>query len=349
MLQATGYVQYWEAYYIGAGENVNRSITIYGVQPDNWATTAFFLDYFTLANTPARIIPTLAQSDENNTNIITTFKPISGYDINSISQIPTPRYSNNLDLQVFSSDWYNQTECTIVDVMVSSLDQGWVRQTYLPGEPDATDFLIMDLSLLHSWINSTKVTKFYVDLEPGANYTQAMIDIYNIAPQSFTNVKAAYESIDSVLESRATQSIYGAYTLNIIFSLIYLTIGMIIVTTVRVRVLRKQFSVLRALGTDSRSMIIASLTDTSIGLFIAALIGGGIGVTLAFLLQNFPLLYMGIATGQLWGRLPVYLIIPWNLVFVIVGTAVAVSLVATYIVLSRTLNLNIAEEIQYTE
>ncbi|MHA1948497.1 MAG: hypothetical protein ACW987_01405, partial [Candidatus Thorarchaeota archaeon] len=72
-------------------------------------------------------------------------------------------------------DWSNETECNIVDVMASSLSPDWTQQTYLPGEPDASDFLIMDLSLLHSWINSTVVTKFYVDLEPGANYTQAVI------------------------------------------------------------------------------------------------------------------------------------------------------------------------------
>jgi ABC-type lipoprotein release transport system permease subunit len=349
MLQTTGFVQYWEAYYIGAGENVNRSITVYGVQPDTWASTAFFLDYFTLANTPSAVIPTLTQWSEDNANIITSFKPIDSYIIDSLTQIQTPVFSDLLDLQVFSSDWYNETECTIVDVMTNSLQNSWSRQTYLPGEPDATDFVIIDLNLLHAWTNSSKVTKFYVDLEPSANYTQAMIDIYNIAPNSFANVEAAYESIDAVLESRAAQSIYGAYTLNVIFSLIYLTIGMIIVTTVRVRVLRKQFSVLRALGTESKSMIFAALTDTSIGLFLAALIGGSIGGTLAFLLQNFPLLYMGITTSQLWSRLPVHLIIPWNLVLVIVGVAVAVSLIATYVVLIRTLKLNIAEEIQYTE
>ncbi|MHA2381279.1 MAG: hypothetical protein ACXACT_01825 [Candidatus Thorarchaeota archaeon] len=349
VLRTAGYVQYWEAYYIGAGDNVNRSIEVYGVESSTWASTAFFLDYFTLQNTPASSIASLGILSEDNTNIITSFKPISSYLIDSVTQIQTPVYSNSLDLQVFSPDWYNETECTIVDVMTSSLGQGWNTQTYFPGEPDASDFLIMDLDLLHSWINSTKVSKFYVDLAPDANYTQAMIDIYNIAPDSFANVESAFTSIDSVLESRATQSIYGAYTLNVIFSVIYLTIGMIIVTTVRVRVLRKQFSVLRALGTDSKSMIVAALTDTSIGLFLAALIGGSIGVTLAFLLQNFPLLYMGITTGQLWSRLPVYLIIPWNLVSVIVGVAVAVSLIATYVVLSRTLNLNIAEEIQYTE
>jgi ABC-type antimicrobial peptide transport system permease subunit len=269
--------------------------------------------------------------------------------VDSVTQQSRPVYSNILDLQIFSPGWYNETECTIVDLMINTLEQTMTRQTYFPGEPDASDFVIMDLDLLHSWINSTKVNKFYVDLEPGANYTQAMIDIYNIAPDSFTNVEAAYESIDSVLDSRATQSINGAYTLNVVFSLLYLSIGMIIVSTVRVRGLRRQLSVLRALGTESKSMIVAALADTSIGLLLAALIGGTIGVSLAFLLLNVPLLYMGITTSQLWSRLPVFLNIPWFIVFIIVSTAVIVSLLATYFVLTRTLKLNIAEEIQYTE
>ncbi len=349
MLRTTGYIQYWDAYYVGSGRNVNRTISVYGIQPDTWASTAFFLDYFTFASTPIASISRLSENNENNTNIISSFKPIASYTVDSVTQQSRPVYSNILDLQIFSPGWYNETECTIVDLMINTLEQTMTRQTYFPGEPDASDFVIMDLDLLHSWINSTKVNKFYVDLEPGANYTQAMIDIYNIAPDSFTNVEAAYESIDSVLDSRATQSINGAYTLNVVFSLLYLSIGMIIVSTVRVRGLRRQLSVLRALGTESKSMIVAALADTSIGLLLAALIGGTIGVSLAFLLLNVPLLYMGITTSQLWSRLPVFLNIPWFIVFIIVSTAVIVSLLATYFVLTRTLKLNIAEEIQYTE
>ena len=95
-------------------------------------------------------------------------------------------------------------------------------------------------------------------------------------------------------------------------------------------------------------MVVASLVDSSTGLLLAALIGGGIGTLLAFLLKDIPMLYMGIATTQLWNRLPVNLIVPWPLLIGIIGTAVIVSLMATYVVVSRALKLNIAEEIQYT-
>ncbi len=346
VVRVTGYIQYWNAYAYGGGENVNRSISVFGVQPNSWIETAFWLDYFTLYDRPQISIPRLNDSSDDGINIVTTFKPISYYTIDSITRMPIPQYSPLRDLQVFSPSWYNETSCTIVDLMTSGID-GYSQRTYFPGESDLSDFLIMDISLLHNWINSTHVTKFYVDLTPDANYTQAMIDIYRIAPSSFNEIKAAQESIDEVLDSRATQSIFGAYTLNVIFSIIYLTFGMIIVTTVRIRNLRKQFSVLRALGAETKSMIIATLADTSIGLLLAALIGGALGATLALLLKDIPLLYMGLSTNVLWTRLPVTLIVPWSLLVGIIGTAVIVSLLATYTVVSRALKLNIAEEIQY--
>jgi len=347
VLQVMGYVQYWNAYAYGGGENVNRSISVFGVQPNSWIETAFWLDYFTYYDRPQLSIPKLNDSSDDGINIITTFKPVSYYTIDPVTRMPIPQYSPLLDLQVFSPTWYNETSCTIVDLMTNGIG-GYIQNTYFPGEPDISDFLIMDISLLHNWINNTRVTKFYIDLTPDANYTQVMTDIYNIAPSSFNDIKAAQESIDEVLDSRATQSIFGAYTLNVIFSIIYLTFGMIIVTAVRIRNLRKQFSVLRALGAETKSMIVATLADTSIGILLAALIGGALGTVLALLLKDIPLLYMGLSTNQLWTRLPVNLVVPWPLLIGIIGTAVIVSLLATYVVVSRALKLNIAEEIQYT-
>ena len=346
-LQVTGYIQYWNAYAYGGGQNVNRSISVFGVQPDSWIDAAFWLDYFTLEDNPHVSIPLLNESLEDGINVITTFKPISHYTLDQLTRMPIPTYSPYLDLQVFSSDWYNSTDCTIIDILASGLGS-YSQRTYFPGESDLSDFLIMDISLLHNWINSTHVSKFYIDLEPGANYTQAMNDIYRIAPHSFDAVESPLELIDEVLDSRATQSIFGAYTLNVIFSLIYLSFGMIIVTMMKVRGLRKQFSVLRALGAETKSMMAASLVDSATGLVLAALIGGGIGAVLAYILKDIPLLYMGLATTSLWVRLPVNLAIPWPLLVGVIGIAVSVSLIATYVVVSRALRLNIAEEIQYT-
>ncbi|MGY5855487.1 MAG: hypothetical protein RTS72_02735, partial [Candidatus Thorarchaeota archaeon] len=148
MLRSTGYVQYWNAYAYGGGENVNRSISVLGVQPDTWVESAFWLDYFTAYDLPQVSIAKLNESLGDGINIITTFKPVSHYTIDQITRYARPEYSPFLELQVFSQDWYNVTDCTIVDIMKNSLD-GY--QTYLPGESDMSEFLIMDISLLHNW------------------------------------------------------------------------------------------------------------------------------------------------------------------------------------------------------
>ncbi|TFG97688.1 hypothetical protein E4H12_07960 [Candidatus Thorarchaeota archaeon] len=348
MYRTTGYVQYWDAYFYGSGQNYNRTITIFGVEPDSWLQSAFWLDYFTYYDLPQNSIPKLSEPSSDGINSISSFKPIFTYMIDSIGN-RWPQYSDTLNLQIISAYSRNVTECTIVDLMTAEISNQPTGSTYVPGESSASDFIVVDIDFLHSSLNNTKVTKFYIDLDEGANYTEVMQEITEIAPYSFNDIESPFTSIDNVLDSRATQSIYGTYTLNVLFSLVYLTIGMVIVSIVRVRGLRKQFSVLRALGSPNKSIIFAMLAETSIGVMIAAGIGGTIGVTLAVLLMNIPLLHMGTATIGLWNRLPVQLVLPIPLISAIIGLAVGASLIATYYVTTRTLKLNIAEEIQYNE
>jgi len=348
MYKTTGYAQYWNAYYFGSGQQYNRSITIFGVDPESWLESAFWLDYFTYYDLPQNSIPLLSDSYEGGINIFSSFKPVITYTVDSLGN-RYPQYNDYIDLQIVSEASRNITECHIIDLMTSRVSDEYPGLTYVPGESDATNFLVVDIDYIHQQMNNTQVNKFYIDLVDGANYTKVMNDIVAVAPNSLYDIESAFESIDQVLDSRATQSIYGTYTLNVLFSLIYLTIGMIIVSIVRVRGLRKQFSVLRALGAPNKSIILASLVETSIGILIAAGIGGLIGGTLAILLMNVPLLHMGTATLGLWNRLPVQLVLPLPLISVIVGVAVGASLIATYYVLIRTLKLNIAEEIQYNE
>ncbi|MGY5878951.1 MAG: ABC transporter permease [Candidatus Thorarchaeota archaeon] len=349
MYRSTGYIQYWNAYYFGSGQNYNKTITIYGVEPESWLESAFWLDYFTYYGLPQNSISLLSEPSATGLNIITSFKPISHYTVDTITQNRYPQYSDFIDLQIISESSRNVTQCTIVDLMMSTISDESRGLSYVPGEPDASEFLVADIDYVHASMNNSRVTKFYIDLVPGTNYTQAMQDIRAIAPHSFNDIESPYTSIDEVLDSRATQSIYGTYTLNVLFSLVYLTIGMVIVSIVRVRGLRKQFSVLRALGTPSKSIVIASLTETILGILLAAAIGGTIGITLSLLLMNIPLLHMGTSTIGLWARLPVQLVLPLPLISVIVSLAIGASLIATYFVLVRTLKLNIAEEIQYNE
>jgi ABC-type antimicrobial peptide transport system permease subunit len=348
MYRITTYVQYFSASQFQAGRNYNQTFTVFGVDPESWIESAFWLDYFTYFDLPQNSLEKLSQPNEDGLNVITSFMPVYAYRSDSLGNV-FPEYHDNIDIQIITLDSRNVTPCKIVDLMTSGLGGEYDRMTYVPGESQASNFVMVDINFLHTSLNNTQVTKFYVDLEPDANYTEVMNDINAIAPFSFNDMECSLESIDEVLDSRATQSIYGTYTLNVIFSLLYLTMGMIIVSVVRVRGLRKQFSVIRALGAQNKSIIIAMLTETSIGILIASIIGGTIGITLAVLLLEVPLVHMGASTAGLWRRLPVQVVVPVPLIMTIIGIAFGAALIATYFVLARTLKLNIAEEIQYNE
>jgi ABC-type lipoprotein release transport system permease subunit len=347
MLQTTGYIQYWDSQYFGGRYQYNRSITVFGVDPDTWIQTAFLLSYFTHDNPADISYAKLSETPDDGINAITSFKPIDHYTTDAIGQ-QVPVWAQTLDLQVITPITRSVTKCTIVDVSAAEISNS-PSVTYLPGESDADDFIIVNIAFLHEAYNNTQVTKFYVNIDPGANYTQVIDDIHAIAPYTFNDIESPYTSIDQVLDSRGTQSVNGAYTLNLIFSIIYLTVGVAIVSVMRVRGLRKQLSVIRALGAQNKSVIVASLAETSLGLLIAAIIGCTIGITLAYLLMNIPLLYMGTSTTVLWTRLPVFLQLPVVLIGGVVTVSVSISLLATYMILVRTLKLNIAEEIQYNE
>ena len=348
MLVTSGYIQYWSALTFGGGEQYNRSITVFGVDPESWLNSAFWLDYFTLYHMPAVSIPQLSDMSEDRLNILTSFKPVEKYTIDSIGN-RYPVYSNYLNLQLISDTNRNVTPCVIVDLMTARVSDQSSGPSYVPGKPDASDFLVADLNFVQTQLNTTQVSKFYIKINPGVNYTRVMDDIHAIAPYSFDNIECALSNINAVLDTRAAQSIYGTYTLNVLFSIIYLTIGMSIVSIVRVRGLRKQYSVLRALGAPNKSIIVASLIETGVGVLLAAIIGGTIGLCLALLLMNVPLLYMGLSTTSVWNRLPVQPVVPIPLISVIIGISFAVAFIATYYVVVRTLKLNIAEEIQYNE
>ncbi|MFW9849594.1 MAG: FtsX-like permease family protein, partial [Candidatus Thorarchaeota archaeon] len=260
--------------------------------------------------------------------------------------IQTPVYADEVNLAIHGPSWVNETTVTITDVLANSDSYG---STYLTGEPAANDFIVVDINYAHRCLNTTKVNKFFVKTTNGANYTHVMRDLYGIAPNSFDRIDSPYPQIEEVLDSKAGQTIYGVYTLNVVFSIVYLSIGMMIVATVRVRRLRKQFSVLRALGTENRSIMNSVLIDTSLGLLIAAGIGAIIGLILAYFAINMPLVYFGTSTIGMWMRLPVHMAVPPDILGIILGCSVVSALIATLYVTSRTLKKNIAEQIQYVE
>jgi len=282
---------------------------------------------------------------EDYTNVLASFKPIDHYTTSGYMR--TPVYGNQIDIAIKTEDWTNTSTHTIIDVLADS-ESGYGSK-YLPGEPSKQDFVVMDVDYVHDCLNTTKVTKFIIHLEDGANVTSVMSELWNLAPHSFSKLDSPYIHIDEALESKGGQSIYGVYTLNVIFSTIYLTVGMLIVSSVRVRNMRKQFSVLRALGTNSNSIIVSVLIDSALGLLLALGIGSLLGLILSGFALSMPLVYTGLSTLQLWSRLPVILVIPFEIIGGIIATSFLFSFIATYVVTRRALQRNIAEEIQYLE
>ena len=345
----TGSISYYTSDW-GNRYFVNTSIPVYAVDPETWLETAFWLPYFTLHGTPESAINQMI-GDESI--VLSSFRPIDHYVGSGFTQ--TPVYANEFDLAIYGSywinathgsKWVNETTVTIADVLSNSDSWG---STYLPGEPNANDFVVVDIDYAHRCLNVTNVNKFFVKTIPGANYTQVMRDLWNVAPSSFNGIESPYPQIDDVLDSKAGQTIYGVYTLNVVFTIIYLSIGMMIVATVRIRRLRKQFSVLRALGTESKSISGSVLIDTTLGLLVASAIGALIGLILSYFAINMPLVYFGTGTINMWLRLPVIMAIPPDILGIILGCSFVFALIATFYVTSRTLKKNIAEQIQYSE
>jgi hypothetical protein len=163
----------------------------------------------------------LENVEEDESNVITSFKPVLGYNV-----APDGQYSKiygdylEIDLQDgISENYLNQT---IIDIM--SEDAEIDSKAYMPGYPDDQDFLIMNLELLHEQLNSTRVSRVYVNIEEGTNYTRVMDDIRSIAPNSFSFIRCSVQAIDEAFDSKGARTIYGVYTLNVLFSILYLTL-----------------------------------------------------------------------------------------------------------------------------
>jgi hypothetical protein len=350
ILHTTGQAIYMQASPWGPSSRINRTISVFGVQPNTWLSTSFWLNYFTLEGSPASSVPMLSESGADSRNAMTSFRPVERYETDSTGWNYYPIFGATLDLQLFASGgWDSITTCEIVDVLASRRDEDYRTERYLTGEPDEESFVIVDIEHVHQCLNTSRITKAIVKTSPGTNYTRIMAELHAIAPYSIDEIQSSQEKIDDIKDSRATQTVYGAYTLNVLFSLIYLTFGMTIVSTMKVRNLRKQLSILRALGTESGSIMKGFLVDSAVGVTLAAMIGGLIGIGLSLMVLNIPLVYTGTQGLSMWSRLPVILQVPFILVATIVLLTLVISVGAMYYVMKRTLSLNLAEEIQYLE
>jgi len=68
MFRTTAYTQYWDAQYFGGRYYNNRSISVYGVDPETWVQSAFWLDYFTYYSVPSTSIARLSEQLDDGIN-----------------------------------------------------------------------------------------------------------------------------------------------------------------------------------------------------------------------------------------------------------------------------------------
>ncbi|MHA1633296.1 MAG: hypothetical protein ACTSW8_01400 [Candidatus Thorarchaeota archaeon] len=332
----------------------NGTRTVYGVQPNEWAESVFLRSYFTYYGDPVSSINSL---EGTNDKAIANFKPILEYNSDSLGN-SYPILSDYISIEFLGPEEKHIMNCTISDVMASIPSgynrgnygyQGYYADTYLPGEDVDDIFVMVDIDNIHQALNISHVNKFYIDLVEGADFNQVMEDIGNIAPWSFSEIRSPFTDIDAVLESRAGQAIYGAYTLNVLFSVLYLSAGVILVAKMKIRSLRKHFSLLRALGVQPPSIIKVVLIDSTIGVVLGAFMGSLVGVLLTFIILRVPLTYLGLSTAVAWEGLPLLLSVPVSLILGVVSIAIIFSLLATYVVIRRGLQSNIANDIQHSE
>jgi len=342
MLTYVTRVVYWN---LGPFESrkLNRSITVYGVQPSEWAETAFLLPYFTKVRSPTE---NLQMINQNASLVLSSFRPISGYRLAGDSGY-VPTYGSSIQLEFRNSLDDKYVNLTIIDVMSS--DEGPDGTKYLPGFPNADDFLLVSIELLHQRLNTTAVSKAYVSLEPGADYAAVVDSLREAAPDSFLRIECSAQEFDSIMAMRAMQSVFGVYTLNVVFSLAYLTLGMTLLSIEKERRYRKDFAVLRSMGTPPKTILTSVLLDAAVSIAMAAVIGCLVGFVLSGLVLATPLLHAAGSMTLPWNRLLITLELPVSFLWQFVTASFLLPLIATYVVARRGLMSRVADELSSSE
>jgi ABC-type lipoprotein release transport system permease subunit len=317
---------------------VNTSIPILAIDPISWIHSAFLLPYFSLNGDPLETVPLLA---ENKTNVISSFMPVNQYVAGK------PVFNHSVSVYIITPERNYTLDCSIVDMMSSDYESR--TDSFFPGEPNVRDFLIMNITYIQNTLNTSRVNKIFVDIEDDANYTRVMEDIRSIANFTTEEIVSAKLAIDEVLDSKTGQSIYGVYTLNLLFSLIYLTAGLMIISVVKSRRLQKQFSILRALGTPNSSIMYSVLVDTGVSMILGILIGSIMGLVLSLLLLQIPLAFLGVTSEIIWSRLPVFLVLPEPLLLAIIFLSFLSAFVTTYLATKKSLSSNLADDFRHVE
>jgi ABC-type antimicrobial peptide transport system permease subunit len=173
-----------------------------------------------------------------------------------------------------------------------------------------------------------------------------MEDISETDPDSIVKLRSAEEQVNNIIMTRAGSSIYGIYTINVVFSLFYLTIGMCIVALEKNRGFKKQFSIVRALGSQAESVLSTMLIDAVLTMLVASVIGIFIGSLLSILVLQTPLTYVGVSGTLDWHRLPIKLANPIDVLSFVLVLSFTIPLLATYLITRRSLKEDLAENLQ---
>jgi len=322
---------------------IDRRFTIFGIEPEDWGNTAFLLPYFTKDTSPEI---NLHQMEENDSLVLSSFRPISGFDVQDDGSYKTI-YGDSLLLQLPDTDDSINVPVDIIDIF--SIDDESNSETYLPGHPDLTNFLVVNMNLLRRHLNTLRVDQIYIRVSGNRDIIQITNDIENELGEAVFQIESSLIQIDDILSTRSSQSVFGIYSLNVIFSLLYLTLGMTIVTSEKNRKLSKHYSVLRALGTERKNIGIAIVSDVFLGIAIACVIGALVAMVMSLLVVQTPMIYLGANGAFDWFQLPTSIGIPIIGLSLFLLASFLIPGLLSVVAIHRQLAINLADDLNSPE
>ncbi len=338
-LSASGRVSYIEKSISGLTIRSERNVQIFGIDPTTWKQNVFWLPYFSYRGTVDEVLNMMAH---DNSTVMASFLPIVDWQQGLLSSIPI--YGEDISVTIRANAWDNSSSCKARDALA---DLSTYRP-YFPGEPLAEDFVVMNIVYVQACLRSDTVTKFYVRTEEGANATRVVERIRNAAPEVIASIESSDVEIARTTSSTSGRVMYGVYTLNVLFAILFLTAGSAIVAVANGARMRRSFTILRAEGMNPGPIARDTAIDAAVTTMLSAVTGSLIGLLFGYIAARIPLLYTGSSAID-WLRLPVILEVPVGLLSAIFALALSVVIVSTVAVTLRGLRRNIAAEIQYTE
>ncbi len=280
----------------------------------------------------------------NTSLVLSSFLPVLGFNVNPDYSYE-PVYGDRVVL-LSGPRGVNQT-LKIIDIL--SADGGTASRTFLPGHPGTTRFLVVNIRLLFSILGTSQISRVVVKTNPGSDHQAIMASIRSSVGAPLISVKSAFDEVDAILSTRASQSIFGIYSLNLLFSVFYLTVGMIFVTYEKNKQMSKQYSIVRALGMESKAVAFAVMIDVLIAVTLSCFIGAAVAVVMIQMVVHTPLVYLSVNQSLDWSMLPISMTVPWFGVAVLLVIGFLFSIASTFVLTRVMLRVSIAEDIGHPE